>query len=492
MNHSSSPDFQASALSLRRAAEVLFRHKALVVTAFLMTALATATVVMLLPSRYEARMKILVKNTRADVVVTPERTEGTRSEAGVTEAQVNSEIELFAGKDSLERIALDCGLVEHTDGRHGREFAPVDIERAVRQLEKDLSIAPIKKANLIEVTYVSRLPDRAAAVLRRAGELYLEKHLRLHRPPGAYEFFRQQAERYESELGGAEADLAGFQRRMNIVSIEEQKQLDLRRASEAETKLVEVQSSLDDTADRIRIVKEQLRTIEPRVVTQSRALPNQYATERLSTMLVELNNKRTELLTKFKADDRRVREYDKMISDTSAALEKAKGQTSTEQATDLNPLRQQLQSELARLEMDEAGLRARGASLAAQAGEVHQKLAQLDGASVAHADLSRGVKTAEENYQLYSRKRDEARIADALDERKITNVAIAEEPRIPALPTRPNRSANLLLGLCFAMFVGVTSAFCAEFFRETVLTPQELERATGVSVLATVPHDRHR
>ena len=40
----------------------------------------------------------------------------------------------------------------------------------------------------------------------------------------------------------------------------------------------------------------------------------------------------------------------------------------------------------------------------------------------------------EESYLLYVKKQEEARMDDALDERGIVNVAIAEHPVAPALP----------------------------------------------------------
>jgi len=49
--------------------------------------------------------------------------------------------------------------------------------------------------------------------------------------------------------------------------------------------------------------------------------------------------------------------------------------------------------------------------------------------------LQRDKKEAEDNYQLYAKKREEARIADELDRQKITNVSIAEAATVPQLPS---------------------------------------------------------
>ena len=100
------------------------------------------------------------------------------------------------------------------------------------------------------------------------------------------------------------------------------------------------------------------------------------------------------------------------------------------------------------------------------------------------------MKEAEDNYQLYQKKQEEARITDELDQNKITNVSLAEVPVQPQLPSRPNRPLNLLLGIFLGAVVSVASVITAEFFRESVQTPRELEGLTGMLVLATIPHDR--
>jgi len=116
--------------------------------------------------------------------------------------------------------------------------------------------------------------------------------------------------------------------------------------------------------------------------------------------------------------------------------------------------------------------------------------ARLEGGTAQYQDLTRRVKEAEENYQLYQKKQEEARITDELDQNKITNVTLAEAPVQPQLPSRPNRPLNLFLGIFLGAVVSVASVIAAEFFRESVQTPRELEGLTGMPVLATVPHDR--
>ena len=488
--------FEPAQLTVRDATSAWFRHKLLMTVTFLTIAIGTAVWTFMLPNEYEARLKILVKNLRSEVPITPERTTGTYGAPGndVTETEINSEIELLTSKDLLSQVVSECGLDREPPSllqRLGLKETPqtdaARVEQGAERLAKVLVITPVKKANIIEITYSSSSPKTAAAVLRKLSDLYLDKRMRLHRPAGTYEFFKVQAEDYERQLRAAEQKLSTFQQSMNVVSLTQQKDITVLKMTDGKSKLLETEAFLQEVNQRIARLQQQLQATQPRIVTQSRALPNQYSAERLNTMLVELQNRRTQLLSKFRSDDRLVREVDMQIDTTRAALDKATGQTATEQATDLNPLRQAIESELSKARVDQAGAQARRASLAGQVRDYEAQLSRLENSTAEYQDLTRRVKEAEDNYQLYAKKQEESRIADELDQNKITNVSLAEAPSQPQLPAKPNRPLNLFLGLVLGALVSVGSVVAAEFLRQNVATPRELEILSGSPVLATIP-----
>jgi len=142
--------------------------------------------------------------------------------------------------------------------------------------------------------------------------------------------------------------------------------------------------------------------------------------------------------------------------------------------------------------LDHAGAEARRTALATQLQQYQEGLKKLESATAEHDDLQRQTKEAAENYQLYAKKREESRIADEMDQQKITNVSIAEAPSVAQIPTSPNRPLNVMVGILLAAFVGLGCAFSAELFSDTVHTPRQLEALTGITVLATVPKDKRR
>ena len=496
MNGQLTTGLGGNSLSLRDGAGALFRRKGLVVFIFAAVVLGTAVVTFLLPNKYDSRMKILVKNQRVDVAITAEQTSGAAAptiENEVSENQINSEIELLTSKDLLTQVVTDCGLANTEKGWFSRP-APqaVMVEAAANRLAKDLVIAPVRKANIITISYSSNSPQLSAAVLKRLGDLYLEKHLKLNHPQGASDFFTQRADEYGTQLRQAEQQMTDFQQSNNLVVLSQQKELTLQKTADAKSKLLESETALNEATNRIARVEQQLAAVPKRIVTQNRQLPNQYSAERLNTMMVELQNRRTQLLTKFRPEDRLVREVDEQIRTTREALAKAEQKTAVEENTDLNPLRQTLETELSRARLDQAGARARRETLSSQLQQYEGALKKLEGDTAKHNDLQRQVKEAEDNYQLYAKKREEARIADELDRQKITNVSIAEAATVPQIPSSPNRSLNLVLGVFLAAFLSLGSVFSAEMLSDAIHTPRQLETLTGAQVLATVPENSRR
>ena len=111
---------------------------------------------------------------------------------------------------------------------------------------------------------------------------------------------------------------------------------------------------------------------------------------------------------------------------------------------------------------------------------------QLDGATDEHERLTREVKLAEEKLNVYVKKQEEARIADALDRQKFANVTLVESPVRPYLPSKPNIPMNLAAGFLVACFFSLGVGFTRDMNRSTFDSGDELESTLGLPVIATI------
>ncbi len=335
------------------------------------------------------------------------------------------------------------------------------MQKATKKLIKELSVEPIRKTDIIQVTYANTNADVAYQVLGTLADTYLNAHLALHRSPGAYKFFQEQSLRYETDLKEAENQLALFDQG-HALAIGDQRASLLQYALETENAANEAQRVLLEQKFKLAETNVKLATIEPRIRTQSRTLPNQYSVERLNSLLVELQNRRTQLLSKFQPTDRLVTSLDEEIRNTTAALEHAGKLVATEESTDVNPIWGGLQADKLKADMALSGARSRYDSLKQQLDMYKSRLSVLETVSVERDALLRRVKETEQNYLLYTKKQEEARIADLLDVQKFANIALVEKPSRAYLPYKPEIALNLGLGFILAVFISLGGVFIYE------------------------------
>ena len=265
-----------------------------------------------------------------------------------------------------------------------------------------------------------------------------------------------------------------------------ERDITLQKLSEFEVSYKQTQAAIAETEQRIRALEQQQASLPGRLTTQVRTSDNPQLLQQMKSTLLTLELRRTELLTKYDPGYRLVQELDKQIAETRAAIAAEDRAPVREQTTDQNPTSLWVNAEMAKARTDLSALKAKATATNVILSAYRQSARDLQESTVIQQGLLRTAKTAEENYLLYQRKEEEARINDALDQRGILNVAIAEQPMVPALPVR----STLLYGLLSVLLAGTASlgmAFTADFLDPSFRTPAEVTAYLGAPVLASIP-----
>jgi uncharacterized protein involved in exopolysaccharide biosynthesis len=487
--------------SLRDLVSVVFRRKRLMLLCFVGLLSGAVLAIAILPSTYEGQMKILVEHERIDPVVS---TQGNviETDRGLTPDEISSEVELFQSRDSLKQTVVDCGLYEVKNpwslaAIKLRALSAVGLApdkdqrifRAVLALEKDLHVIPMNNSNLIKVTYEAHSPQGAEEVLTKLGNLYLLKHAAVHRPQGASEFFQQQADQYKSDLADAELRLVKMNQQTGIVSADFEKQVTLQKLSDFDVSLQQTRAAIAETKQRVRALQGKEESIPSRVTTQIRTADNPQLMANLKTTLLNLEIKRTELLEAYEPSYPLVQEVEKQITQTVAAIADANAGAVREETTDQNPTLEWVRTEMAKAEADLEGLQARSSVLSGAFRSLQEKALKLDRQSVVQQELLRKAKAAEDSYLLFHKKREEARIADALDQSKIVNVAVAEGAAAPLVPAGLPSEVKLVLAIVIATFVSLGAGFVGEYLDPSFRTSSDVKEYLDIPLLATFPRN---
>ena len=451
--------------------------------------LGAAILFALFGTEYEAHLNVLVRRGRANAPVAVEQNaplDLTRMD--ITEEELNSEVEFVRDDDVLHSVVQETGI----DGRDWLHFLrPSEgnaerVERAARQLAKKLKVEPVKKTNLIAIRYAAGNPQKAARVLQALEKAYLEKHMEVHRPSGQYRFFELQTGEALRQLEDSKQKLLSFTGRRGVVAAAEQRDLALQKLSEVDANFRQTRVELAETQQRVWELEAQLQKLPERETTVVRTADNPDLLKALKSTLLDLQLKRTGLLTKFEPTHRLVQEVDEQIAEAEKAIATENTLPVKDETTDKNTQYEWAESELQKARVQFIGLQAREAAIAREETTYQIVGRQLGEDAVTQDDLLSSEKAAQENYLLYVKKLEQARMDDALDERGIVNVAITQHPVAPALSVWSMWTV-LAVGFLAAGVSGTGASFVADYFDPAFRTPEDVLAYLNSPVLASLP-----
>ncbi|MHC4119198.1 MAG: polysaccharide biosynthesis tyrosine autokinase [Planctomycetota bacterium] len=146
----------------------------------------------------------------------------------------------------------------------------------------------------------------------------------------------------------------------------------------------------------------------------------------------------------------------------------------------LNATYVELHSSLLSEQASMSALEAQVETLTAKLADAREELSNLNDVEV--------KANAEANYRKYSENLEQARIDDALETGKISNISIVQAATLPVRPAESTKKLTLLLGLVFGMFGGIGLAFFSEYTDHSIRTPRQAEERLGLSTLTCIPY----
>ena len=476
---------EATSSSLRGAVEALFRHRTRFLLVFGFGLLLTMLYVLVSPKKYESDMSLLVQNARKPEVISAEATTASQSAATeVTEEELYSQIEILGSTDVLDEV-VDPGWREIPVTAH-----PVAVqalhEQKVARLRKHLVVAPVRKSHVIDVSYRANSPQDATETLTRLLGIFIARQKDIGRPTGASHFFNEEASRYQGQWSKAQQDLANFQQSHHLVSVAD-KETELEKAiADAQALERAADTDISEVEHKIAAESSALASTPARQQTMERVVPAAGSVDSVNTLLAQLTLRRAQLLTEYQPTDRIVQQLDSQIDEAQVELPKSQAMNSKETQTNVNP-KYQAQDEA--LTDDKAHLSAamgRRSAIAAQLVDLENEMKTTERDSLEFTTLQQKVAALDSNQQLYVQKREAAHISEAMDERGLLNVGIAQSPTFSLGPVRPRPLIDMFLGLLTSFFLASFAVYLAEAGRSTIATPAELDVASRYPVLATV------
>jgi polysaccharide chain length determinant protein (PEP-CTERM system associated) len=451
------------------AAAMRRRKRAFVVVALPCTAGFVAAA-FLIPPRYRAE---------ALVVAEPMVPSTPNDQSPYVPPQVNAERQL----EAIRTILLRRSLLEEIAGAFAM-FPGVEriSEKELDDLRSRVRIR-VEGEKTFAIGFEDRQRRRVADVSARLATLLVETAgaERRERDEATTAFLESQVRELEAELATKEAALGRY-REEHVQEIPEQVGTTLKLLDSTQASLQAISTALADEEERRGAIQRELGELRRQGIAEGD--PPGPVARRLEELRASLRL----LQLRYTAEHPDVRRARKEVEDLEDAL---RAPAAAPVPADYTPQRQryvQLQAELAAIEERVARSRAERGALLAQSADYQRRIEAAPGHEMAMTAMTREIESVRARHQALVERLHVASFDAGLG-RTSEGAAyrILEAPRVPDRPFAPDRLRIGLMGLAAALVLGAAAAFLADQLDASFGTPEEVEAASGLPVLVSIP-----
>jgi tyrosine-protein kinase Etk/Wzc len=122
--------------------------------------------------------------------------------------------------------------------------------------------------------------------------------------------------------------------------------------------------------------------------------------------------------------------------------------------------------------------------------ELRQAAVQLKTLPVLEQEMVRLARDVKVNSELYAALVSSAQQLQLITVGRTSNVRLVDAPEKPEKPVTPNRPRIIAIAIFAGLFLGILTAFLRRSMQTAFDNPEQLERVSGVPVYASIPHSR--
>lgn len=455
------------------------RHRLALGLVFAVIALAALVIGVLWPKKYEASTTILAQESS---IITP-LMEGVASPTGNKNRAGIARDVIFSRKVMDDILSSGGWLAAHP--------TPIEQDRLIEGIKGRTNVQ-FSRDNLITISYFDSDPKRAFAVTRRFAQLFISESLasKQRESRDAYAFIDSQVEAYRHKLTDAEDKLKRY-RDANA---------DARPGSEVDTntRIGQLRTQIENTRMDLMEKRSQTASLAAQLSGESEVNAVQTTQGIYQTQLADLQSQLDKLRLTYTDEYPDVIRIRHQMQDLRQQLAQSEQRRQgavlagtpgvLDNGVQMNPLYQQLRTQLAALRGDTAATAARmGASEAMLQSELERSKRIANSENVT-SELTRDYNVNRDVYQDLLKRRENARVSMNLDAEQRGLTFLIQNPALMPLTPKGLRFMHFgLAGIGLSLAIPFGLLFVATRFDPRVRSVGQLERATGMTVLATIP-----
>lgn len=457
------------------------KHRYVILGCFLAALVAGATLTLLMTPIYTAQATLQIDREAARVFDSEDVAPRENMMQG--EEFFQTQYGLIRSRSLAERVIESLGLASSDDALKAMGIeapeaggtAAVQTARrraaALKAVQANLSVAPVRGSRLVAVNYDNPDPNVAARIANGFAENFIQSNLDRKFESSSYarEFLEERIAQTKERLESAERELVAYAVDQQIINVGEPSEGTASGgATESLTSnnLVALNGSLARArAERVAAEERWRSASASNLMTLPDVLQNP-TIQRLTEQRAVLDAEYQQKLSLYQAD------YPEMVR-LRARIEEADSQ--------IRAIAGNIRSSI-RSQYEIAANQER--SLQGQVTQLTGEVLDLRDRSIQYNILQRELDTTRTLYEGLLQRYKEVGVTGGVT---ANNISIVDAATPPREPSKPDMLLNMALAALLGLGVGVLAALVLEALDETVATPDDVEKKLGVSVLGVAP-----
>ncbi len=372
--------------------------------------------------------------------------------------------EFYRGRMLFGLISRDPDKLPSPDDRLPDVDADYFRNSVVHFLDS-VDVSPVRRSNLVSVSFSSHEPDLAYKAANKLAYLYIKKNLdtKAQQNHLASDWLSGQLVDLKIKLERSEEDLQQYAQQNSILFLSDTKD---ERKSLVQERLAELQDAYTKAQGK-RFEKEAAyKLVEAGRVEDLPGFGENKMIQDLVVHLTDAQRDYAKVLAKYKPDYPEAVAYKKQVDAVQAQIDRQK-----------KILAQNIEDDYRTALANE--------KLLEQSLEGQKKVANdIAQRSIAYNIKKREVDTFKSLYEGLMTRMKESQVA-ALS--RASNIYIVDSAELPKGPIKPRLLLNLTVGLMLGLVLGIGLAFFQEYLDNTLKTPDEVETLLRLPSLGVLP-----
>jgi len=347
----------------------------------------------------------------------------------------------------------------------------LDLQVDIEKLRRQISIETFRDTDVIEIHAEDRDPQLARDIANSIANNYILVNQEYNRASAesASVFLEKQLATVKDELARAEEETEHYKRSKGISDLDAETRQQIEVLGKLESELASAEATAQAATARSQVIEEKLSQQERFRLRASTEKSNPVV-EELQAELARLEAQRAGLLEEYTTESHNVRAVDAQIDNLKKQLSQQLKTVLASTTRGTSSVHDELLTDDARNRATAVAARKRVAALGQMLRRAEAQLNDMPSREKELARLVRAQNVADRVYTLLLEKYHEVRIAEAMS---LSSARLVESAVVPEFPVKPRKKLNIALACIFGLIIGIMLASLVEYLDDTIKDPDE-------------------